>query len=211
MSEQAPNTRYIARKRRTQEDKRFVTGRGSFVADIERPGMLHIAVLPCPYPRAEINKIDAGAALAMPGVHAVLEGAELAEATKPLYGGLNTPGVKWRPLAFELSRYAGEWVAAVAADSRAIAEDAMELIQVDYTPTDPMIDPEDAYQPGSPMVHPEHGSNVLYDGAFTWGRWRTISPPPIKVCASAPAGTAPPRCPSKPSARWPNGTKARAF
>ena len=169
MSDLAPNTRYIARKRRTQEDKRFVTGRGSFVADIERPGMLHIAVLPCPYPRAEINKIDTGAALAMPGVHAVLDGAELAEATKPLYGGLDTPGVKWRPLAFELSRYAGEWVAAVAADSRAIAEDAMELIQVDYTPTDPMIDPEDAYQPGSPMVHPEHGSNVLYDGAFTWG------------------------------------------
>ncbi|MBT3883567.1 MAG: xanthine dehydrogenase family protein [Rhodospirillaceae bacterium] len=166
---QAPNTRYVARKRRTQEDKRFVTGRGVFVQDIERPGMLHVAALPCPYPRARINNIDFSAALAMPGVHAVLDGAELAAATNPLYGGLKTPGVKWRPLAFELSRYAGEWVAAVAADSRAIAEDAMELIEVDYTPTDPVIDPEEAYQAGSPQVHPEHGSNVLYDGEFTWG------------------------------------------
>jgi 2-furoyl-CoA dehydrogenase large subunit len=169
MSDQAPNTRYIARKRRTQEDKRFVTGRGVFVQDIARPGMLHVAVLACPYPRAHIGKIDVRAALALPGVHAVLEGAELAAATKPLYGGLKTPGVKWRPLAFELSRYAGEWVAAVAADSRAIAEDAMELIAVDYTPTDPVIDPEDAYRAGSPQVHPEHGSNVLYDGEFSWG------------------------------------------
>ena len=169
MISQAPNTRYVARKRRTQEDKRFVTGRGVFVQDIERPGMLHVAALPCPYPRARINNIDFSAALAMPGVHAVLDGAELAAATNPLYGGLKTPGVKWRPLAFELSRYAGEWVAAVAADSRAIAEDAMELIEVDYPPTDPVIDPEEAYQAGSPQVHPEHGSNVLYDGEFTWG------------------------------------------
>jgi 2-furoyl-CoA dehydrogenase large subunit len=169
MNSQAPNTRYIARKRRTQEDKRFVTGRGLFVQDIERPGMLHVAVLPCPYPRAKINNIDFSAALALPGVHAVLEGAELAGATNSLFGGLKTPGVKWRPLAFEMSRYAGEWVAAVAADSRAIAEDAMELIEVDYTPTDPVIDPEEAYQPNSPQVHPEHGSNVLYDGEFTWG------------------------------------------
>ena len=169
MISQAPNTRYVARKRRTQEDKRFVTGRGVFVQDIERPGMLHVAALPCPYPRARINNIDFSAALAMPGVHAVLDGAELAAATNALYGGLKKPGVKWRPLAFELSRYAGEWVAAVAADSRAIAEDAMELIEVDYTPTDPVIDPEEAYQAGSPQVHPEHGSNVLYDGEFTWG------------------------------------------
>ena len=169
MNEQAPNTRYIARKRRTLEDKRFVTGRGSFVQDIERPGMLHVAVLPCPYPRAQINNIEFSKALARRGVHAVLEGSELAAATNPLYCGLNTPGVKWRPLAHELSRYAGEWVAAVAADSRAIAEDAIELIEVDYTPTDPVIDPEEAYKPSSPQVHPEHGSNVLYDGQFIWG------------------------------------------
>ena len=169
MNEQAPNTRYIARKRRTLEDKRFVTGRGSFVQDIERPGMLHVAVLPSPYPRAKINNIKFSKALAHPGVHAVLEGSELAAATNPLYCGLNTPGVKWRPLAHELSRYAGEWVAAVAADSRAIAEDAIELIEVDYTPTDPVIDPEEAYKSCSPQVHPEHGSNVLYDGHFTWG------------------------------------------
>ena len=66
MNDAAPNTRpntlYVAQKRRTKEDKRFVTGRGSFIQDLQRPGMLHVAVLPSPYPRAEINAIDAGAA-----------------------------------------------------------------------------------------------------------------------------------------------------
>ncbi|NQV54749.1 MAG: xanthine dehydrogenase family protein [Rhodospirillales bacterium] len=169
MSEAAPNTHYISQKRRTKEDKRFVSGKGTYAQDVVRPGTLHLAVLPSPYPRAHIKSIDVSAALALPGVHAVLEGAELAGATNPLYGGLKTPGVKWRPLAHELTRYAGEWVAAIAADSRAIAEDAMELIEVDYDPTDAVIDPEEAYQDTSPNVHPEHGSNVLYDGAFTWG------------------------------------------
>ncbi len=165
----APNTRYVARKRRVTEDKRLAAGRGNFVQDITFPGMLHVAVLASPHPRAKILSIDASAALALPGVAAVLTGAELAAATNPLYGGLPTPEVKWYPLAVDLTRYAGEWVAVVAARSRAIAEDAIELIQVDYESLPCIVDPEAALLPDAPLVHPGHKSNVLYRRTFTWG------------------------------------------
>ena len=62
-----PNYRYVSRKRRTKEDRRFITGRGKFVADVEVPGMKHVAVLPSPHPRANILGIDTSAALALPG------------------------------------------------------------------------------------------------------------------------------------------------
>ena len=126
----APNTRYVARKRRVTEDKRLAAGRGNFIQDIALPGMLHVAVLASPHPRAKILSIDASAALALPGVAAVLTGAQLSAATNPLYGGLPTPEVKWYPLAVDLTRYAGEWVAVVAATSRAIAEDAIEAEKI---------------------------------------------------------------------------------
>ena len=87
-------------------------------------GMLHVAVLPSQHPAARIVSIDASAALAMPGVHYVLTGEELAAATEPLMNGLDTPKVKRHPLAVGQTRYAGEWVVAVVADSRALAEDA---------------------------------------------------------------------------------------
>ena len=164
-----PNTRYIARKRRVTEDKRLAAGRGNFVQDIQLPGMLHVAVLASPHPRAKIRSIDASAARALPDVAYVLAGAELAAATNPLYAGLPNPEVKWLPLAVGMTRYAGEWVVAVAASSRAVAEDALELIEVDYEPLPCIIDPEAALLPDAPLVHPGHKSNVLYRRTFTWG------------------------------------------
>ncbi len=164
-----PNTRYVARKRRVTEDKRLAAGRGNFVQDIAMPGTLHVAVLASPHPRANIKAIDTSAALALPGVAYVLTGAELYAATNPLYGGLPTPEVKWLPLAVGMTRYAGEWVCAVAATSRAVAEDAIELIEVDYESLPCIVDPEEALKDGAPLVHPGHKSNVLYRRTFTWG------------------------------------------
>ena len=80
-----PNYRYVSRKRRTKEDRRFVSGRGKFVADVEVPGMKHVAILPSPHARANIISIDTSAALALPGVHYVLTGDELGEATNSLF------------------------------------------------------------------------------------------------------------------------------
>src|SRR3954451_19640045 len=122
--------RFVATDRRVREDRRFVAGHGRFVADVALEGMLHVAVLPSQHPAARIVSIDASAALAMPGVHYVLAGEELAAATDPLMNGLDTPEVRRHPLAVGRARYAGEWVAAVVADSRALAEDAAEKVHV---------------------------------------------------------------------------------
>ncbi|MEE2654617.1 MAG: xanthine dehydrogenase family protein molybdopterin-binding subunit [Pseudomonadota bacterium] len=161
--------RYITKKRRVTEDRRFVTGRGNFAADYKLPGMLHVAMVTSPYACAEIKSIDPDAALEIPGVRYVLTGAELFENINPLLSGLDLPNVKRIPLAHERARYAGEWVAAVVAETRHIAEDAAELVQVDYNPIDFVIDPEEAMKPGAPMVHPQHGSNILCDKTWNWG------------------------------------------
>ncbi len=161
--------KYIGRERRTKEDKRFVIGAGNYVADIARPGCLHLAVVRSPHPCARIAAIRTEKALALPGVHYVLTGAELEEYTKPLQQYLDTPNVRWYSLAVERTRYAGEWVAAVVADSRYIAEDAVELIEVDYEPLPFIIDPEAALLPEAVAVHPKHGSNVIYRRTFSWG------------------------------------------
>ena len=77
----ADRHRYVSTDRRVREDRRFVVGKGQFVADIDLPHMRHVALVTCPYPAARIKTIDKSAALAMPGVHYVLDGRELAEAT----------------------------------------------------------------------------------------------------------------------------------
>jgi 2-furoyl-CoA dehydrogenase large subunit len=161
--------RFVSTDRRVREDRRFVVGKGRFAADITVAGARHVALVTCPYPAARIVAIDKAAALAMSGVHYVLDGRELAAATQPLLAGLDTPKVPRRPLAIDVARYAGEWVAAVVADSRALAEDAAELVQVDYEPLPFVLDGEAAYAPGSPLVHADHGSNVLLDRTFVWG------------------------------------------
>src|SRR6266852_313881 len=161
--------RFVSTDRRVREDRRFVVGKGRFAADIAAAGTRHVALVTCPHPAAGILAIDKAAALAVRGVHYVLDGRELAAATQPLLAGLDTPKVPRRPLAVDVARYAGEWVAAVVADTRALAEDAAELVRVDYETLPFVLDGEEAFAPGSPAVHADHGSNVLLDRTFTWG------------------------------------------
>ena len=129
--------------------------------------MSHSSIRPIP-PRRSIS-IDASAALALPGVRHVLTGADLAAAVDPMMNGLDTPNVQRYSLAVGQARYAGEWVAAVVADTRALAEDGAELVEVVYEPLPFVIDAEEAYAPDSPPVHAGHGSNVLLDRTFVWG------------------------------------------
>ena len=118
--------RYIGKSRRTQEDPRFVTGRGRYVADIALPGMKHVAIVASPYASARITAIRSEAARAAPGVHYVLTGEEFCAATEALAQGIDAPEVKRYALARDVVRYSGEWVVAVVADTRALAEDAAE-------------------------------------------------------------------------------------
>ncbi len=170
MIAEAPSPfRYIGRKRRPKEDRRFVAGSGRYVADLALPGMLHVALVASPHPAARILAVDARAALALPGVRAVVAGEELAQATDPLLSGLDIPKVRRFPLAVGQARYVGEWVAAVVAETRALAEDAAERVEVEYAPLPFVIDPEAALAPDAPPVHAEHGSNLLYRRKFVWG------------------------------------------
>ncbi len=150
MSAPTKSFRFVSSDRRVREDRRFVVGKGRFAADIAMAGTRHVALVTCPHPAARIVAIDKAAALALPGVHYVLDGRELAAATAPLLAGLDTPNVPRRPLAVDVARYSGEWVAAVVADTRALAEDAAELVQVDYEPLPFVLDGEEAYRAGQP-------------------------------------------------------------
>src|SRR6201991_1785108 len=141
--------RFVSTNRRVREDRRFVAGQGQFVADVALEGMLHVAVLSSAHPAARIVSIDSSAALAMPGVHYVLTGDELAAATDPLMNGLDTPLVRRHPLAVGQVRYAGEWVVAVVADTRALAEDAAEKVRVSYEPLPFVLSAEEALKPES--------------------------------------------------------------
>ncbi|HEY4371938.1 MAG TPA: xanthine dehydrogenase family protein molybdopterin-binding subunit [Burkholderiales bacterium] len=161
--------RYIGRHRRAVEHRRFVVGRGRYAADIQLQGLLHVAIVASPHAHAKIISIDASEALAMPGVHAVVTGEELIANTEAMLPGVDAPQVKRYPLAHDVARYSGEWVVAVVAESRALAEDAAELIEVEYEPLPHAVDPEAAMGEGAPLVHPKHGSNVIFRRVFDWG------------------------------------------
>ncbi|MCA6106193.1 xanthine dehydrogenase family protein molybdopterin-binding subunit [Bradyrhizobium cenepequi] len=169
MSPEPAALKFVSSNRRVREDRRFVAGHGRYVADIVLDGMLHVALVPSQHPAAKILAIDTSAALKMPGVVHVLTGDDLVKAVDPLMNGLDTPKVRRFPLAVGQVRYAGEWVVAVVAETRAQAEDAAEKVRVTYEPLPYVIDGEEAATDASPKVHPEHGTNVLLDKTFVWG------------------------------------------
>lgn len=161
--------RWVSQPRPAREHRRFVMGKGKFVADISLPGMKHVGLVTSPYPHARIRAIHTEKALALSGVHAVVTGEEMARDTEPLLQYLDLPHVQWRPLANREVNYVGEWVVAVVADTRAIAEDAAELVEVEYEPLPHVIDPEEALREDAPLVHHDHGTNVVYRRRFVWG------------------------------------------
>ena len=160
--------RFVSSDRRVREDRRFVVGKGNFAADIVPAGVKHVALVTCPYPAARIvvDRQERGAGDAGRALRARRHGA--GGATAVLSAGLDTPNVPRRPLAVDVARYAGEWVVAVVADTRALAEDAAEAVQIEYEQLPFVLDAEQAYAGGT-LVHQAHGSNVLLDRTFVWG------------------------------------------
>ncbi len=133
-----------------KEDPRFIRGRGNYVDDVALPGMLHLAILRSPYAHARIAGIDTTAAQAHPKVKAVVTGADLAE-----------KGLAWMPtlsndvqavLATDKVRFQGQEVAFVVAEDHYAARDALELIDVDYDPLDPVIDARHALDESTPVI-----------------------------------------------------------
>jgi 2-furoyl-CoA dehydrogenase large subunit len=133
--------KYIGKRRRAVEHKRFVIGKGRYAADIHLRDMLHVAIVASPYAHAKIKSIDATAALNLPGVHSIVTGKDLFADTDPILPGVDAPLVKRYPMAVDVARYAGEWVVAVVAQTEALAEDAAELIDIEYEILDHVVDP----------------------------------------------------------------------
>ncbi|MCH6546457.1 MAG: xanthine dehydrogenase family protein molybdopterin-binding subunit [Deltaproteobacteria bacterium] len=165
--------KYVGRSTRSKEGPRHVSGSGFFTDDVRLAGMLHAVILRSPHAHARILKVNAEAALRAPGVVAAFTPQELKEKTKPFRPGRYSAGLA-RPIqeyagAIDKVRYVGEPVAAIAARTRAEAEDALELIEAEYEPLTPVIETADALRPESPPIFEELGSNRAWTGTLTYG------------------------------------------
>jgi CO/xanthine dehydrogenase Mo-binding subunit len=161
--------KWVGKSIRRVEDKKFLLGRGNYVGDYKVPEMAHAAPLASPHAHARIRSIDTSKAEALDGVIAVVTGAQAAELTDPMPDfGIDPSKHTFRCLAFEKVRYVGEAVAFVVAESRAIAEDACVLIEVDYEVLPALVDPEEAIESDS-LVHEALGSNLAFEGGLKFG------------------------------------------
>jgi aerobic carbon-monoxide dehydrogenase large subunit len=155
-------SRHAGTRVRRVEDARLLTGHGTFVDDVVRPGMLHACFVRSPYARARLVSIDATAALALPGVRAVLTAADLHPGVHEQWYtsmGRDVPDTPRPPLASDEVRHVGDPVALVLAVDRYVAEDAVDMVEVDYEPLPPLVDYVSAQ--GSPeLVHEGYPGNV---------------------------------------------------
>jgi carbon-monoxide dehydrogenase large subunit len=145
-----------------REDPRLLTGRGHYLADHDVPGLCHVAILRSTFAHADVRNVDVSEAAALPGVLAVVTAADLVAAGARAFTHRLAPPVQplsWGVLADDRVRFVGEPVAAVVAVSRAVAEDALELIDVDYVERPAVVGVDAALAPGAPLLYPEWGTN----------------------------------------------------
>jgi aerobic carbon-monoxide dehydrogenase large subunit len=158
--------RFVGQSVRRREDPRLLTGHGHYVDDVVVPGMLHAAFVRSDLARGRITRLEVDAARAMPGVRAVLTAADLNVGLGSMQPTMfqsdppPSPCAPLRPLAEHDVRFVGDPIALVIAESRYLAEDACELIEVDLDPLPPIIDAERAADETDELVHPELGANI---------------------------------------------------
>ena len=162
-------TRIFGSGIRRREDPRLITGQATYTDDIKLNGMAHAAILRSPHAHARINSIDTSAAQSAPGVVAVYTGADVEGVLNPIPCAWVVPDsdvkvVAYNALAKDVVRYVGDGVAVVVAEDRYQAEDALELIVVDYDPLPAIVNPEAATQDGAPQLHEDAPNNQ----AFHW-------------------------------------------
>ena len=152
------------------EDDRLIRGKGLFVDDYSPAGLLHLAVVRSPYAHARILNIDVSRAEALPGVACTLTGKEVMEQTDPFIqiGAGATQSITDYALATDKAIYQGDPVVAVVAESIAIAEDAAQLVEVEYEPLDALLDAEEALA-DKVVLHDESGTNTTFSGVYEYG------------------------------------------
>jgi carbon-monoxide dehydrogenase large subunit len=173
---------YIGRSLRRREDRRLLTGRGQFIADLVLPRMLHAVLVRSPLAHARIRAVDLSRACAAPGVAMALNGGDLLQMLPPVPEGQISLPRKWTTiiqhkflnpsqplLAHDKVRHVGEAVAIIAAETRDQAEDAAELVALDFEELPPVVDPEAGLRPGSPIVHDRFDTNLIGEFKVTRG------------------------------------------
>jgi carbon-monoxide dehydrogenase large subunit len=165
---------FVGKSVARREDARLLRGKGQYIADLELPGMLHVAFVRSPVAHARIRAVDTSRAQQAPGVALVLGGAELQQALPPVRDNQLPLPAKWKAaiphrilnprqplLAVDKARHVGEAVAVVVAESQLAAEDAAELVEVDYEDLPAIVDPQAALDAGAPLVHEALGTNEI--------------------------------------------------
>jgi 2-furoyl-CoA dehydrogenase large subunit len=160
---------WVGRSLPRVEDAALLTGRGRYFDDTATPpGTLHAAILRSPHGHASIVAIDTAKAAALPGVTAILTGADIKALTSSLVVGVKAPIECW-PIATDRVRYVGEPVAIVVAKDRYIAEDAHDLIETTYQVLPAVVDPAEALLTDAPILHPGLNGNLASERRFRYG------------------------------------------
>ena len=167
-------TRFIGQPIQRKEDRRLLAGKGRYIADIQLPHMVHVAFARSTVPHATIRSVDVSNARALPGVLAVYTAKDLAAHLGPIRGVLTTPPLAWRKLvdhainipdqpliADEKVRYVAEPYAIVVAESRYVAEDAVELIEANFDPLPVLCDPTEAMRSDAVRLHEGVANNIV--------------------------------------------------
>ena len=153
--------------------RRLTQGRGQYIDDIELPRLAHVVFWRSPVAHMRITRIDRAAAQALPGVIAVVVGAEIAKLCKPWVATLaHLAGIKSAPqypMAMDRATWQGEPVVAVVAETRARAEDALALLQVEWEDLPAVLDTETALDAATPLIHPELGDNLCFERQLDTG------------------------------------------
>ena len=170
MSKSNNGDNWVGKPLPRKEEQRLLRGRGKFADDIKMRDTLYLRFVRSPYAHAKIVSVDVSAAEALPGVAASLTGAELAPHVQPFIQIGPDPAAKIKDYALAVGkvRYQGEPVAAVIGESPSLADDAAELIQVEYEALDPVVDAEEALKDKS-ILHEDAGTNRVWNGVFEYG------------------------------------------
>ncbi|HEX5501256.1 MAG TPA: xanthine dehydrogenase family protein molybdopterin-binding subunit [Thermomicrobiales bacterium] len=164
--------RRVGARVKRKEDPRLITGTSTYVDDLRPAGLCHLAVARSVYAHAKIKGVDTSAAAALPGVVAVLTGAHFRDMLEPMPHGGEGGGpsgmaaIPTPVVAHDRVVHVGQAVAVVVAEDRYTAQDAANLIQVDYEPLDAVVDIEEAIEDGAPQIY----ENVPHNIAYTWTR-----------------------------------------
>ena len=163
---------YIGSRMKRVEDPRLIQGHATYTDDVRLPGMLHVAIARSPYAHARLGRIDVSAAQGLPGVAAVLTGADVNGQCGLVPCGADMPGMKaprHTVLAGDRVYFVGHPVAVVVAADPYIARDAVDAIDIDYEPLPVVTDPEAALAPDAVLTHPDLGTNICYTHVLTGG------------------------------------------